>query len=63
MTGQKVNWNRQIITVVNPALKRFEHWLNEHGDQEAFDALEKKSGPKSEAMIAIKTLGRSSWIS
>jgi hypothetical protein len=24
MTGQRVNWNRQIIKDVNPALKRFE---------------------------------------
>jgi hypothetical protein len=35
MTGQRVNWNRQIIKDVNPALKRFERWLNEHGYRNA----------------------------
>ena len=35
MTLQRVNWNRQIITDVNPALKRFERWLNEHGYRDA----------------------------
>jgi hypothetical protein len=35
MTLQRVNWNRQIITDVNPALKRFERWLTEHGYRDA----------------------------
>ena len=30
-----MNWNRQIITDVNPALKRFERWLSEHGYRDA----------------------------
>ena len=35
MTVRRVNWNREIITDVNPALKRFERWLTEHGYRNA----------------------------
>ena len=35
MTIRRVNWNRQIITDVNPALKRFKRWLTEHGYRDA----------------------------
>jgi len=31
MSGIKVNWNRQITKDVNPALRKFERWLNEQG--------------------------------
>jgi site-specific recombinase XerD len=35
MAGIKVNWSRQISTDIDPALKRFERWLTEHGYREA----------------------------
>ena len=35
MTVRRVNWNREIITDVNPALKRFERWLTEHDYRDA----------------------------
>lgn len=31
MSRIKVDWSRQITTDVNPALKKFERWPNEHG--------------------------------
>jgi len=35
MPGIKVNWSRQIITDVNPVLRKFERWLNEQGYRDA----------------------------
>ena len=35
MTRLKVDWSRKNTTDVDPTIRRFERWLNEHGYREA----------------------------